>query len=80
MALLAASSGTSVFMAFFVRARSRCFSIECVLAVTSLLDEVVIASEVALGGDAGGDGDGDDNMALTDANRLESALMEVAQS
>jgi hypothetical protein len=75
-----------VFIAFFVRARSRCFSIDCVLAVTSLLDEVVIASEIVLGGDAevvlGGDagGDGGDDMALTDTDRLESALMEAVQS
>jgi len=69
MALLTPSSETCVSIAFFVMARSRCFSIECVLAVTSLLDEVVIASEVALEGNAEGDGDGDD-MALTDTNRL----------
>jgi hypothetical protein len=61
--------------AVFVMARSRCFLIECMLAVISLLDEVVIASEVVLGGDAGEDR-GDD-MALTDTNRLEGALVEV---
>jgi len=80
MALLTASSGTCVSIAFFVKARSRCFLIECALAVISLLDEVVIASEVALGSNVGGDGYGDDDMALTDTNRLESALMEAVQS
>ena len=36
-------------------ARSWCFSIECSLQASSLLDEVVIASDVVLGGVAGGD-------------------------
>lgn len=42
------------------------------LAVSSLLDEVVIASDVVLGGVAE-----DDDMALMDISRLEGALMEV---
>jgi hypothetical protein len=49
------------------------------LAVISLPDEVVIAFEVVLGGDAEedrGDDRGDD-MALTDTNRLEGALVEA---
>jgi hypothetical protein len=49
MALLTASSGTFMFIAFFVIARSSCFSIECILAVSSLLVKVVIASDVVLG-------------------------------
>jgi hypothetical protein len=97
MALLTASSGTCIFIASFIRTRSWCFLIECMFAVISLLDEVVIESEAVQGGDAecmlavislldevmiesevvwGGDAGGDD-MALTDTNRLEGALVKV---
>jgi hypothetical protein len=38
-----------MFIAFLVIARSSCFSIECILAVSSLLVKVVIASDVVLG-------------------------------
>ena len=69
MALLTASSETFIFIAFLVIARSWCF------LVTSLLEEVVIASDVVLGGVAGEDGS--DDMALMDMSRLEGALMEV---
>jgi hypothetical protein len=59
MALLTTSSGTSVLIAFLVMARSWCFLIEYVLAISSLLDEVVIASDVVLGGVVGEDGSDD---------------------
>jgi hypothetical protein len=52
-----------------------------VLAVSSLLYEVVIASDVVLGADVvlGGVAgeDGSDDMALTDINRLEGALVKI---
>src|SRR5277367_3865651 len=66
MALLTASSETFVFIAFLVRARSWCFSF------TSFM----IVSDVVLGGIVAWE-DGSDDLALTDINRLEGALMEV---